>query len=127
MAIPNEPLNDSQANNPVFQPDNELNLESGCSNEQMQTIYKWNQEIKASNWKLSTKLAKPQLFVGKAEGKQPKTPPYPIQQKKIDSNDPQVINVKMKRVGQNKIHPEINEKSNHPKHYTSSKIVLFGG
>ena len=35
VAIPSEPLNDSQANNPVLQTDN-TNMDSGCSNEQME-------------------------------------------------------------------------------------------
>ena len=38
VAILSEPPNDSQATNPVLQPDNSLNLESGCSNEQMETM-----------------------------------------------------------------------------------------
>ena len=37
MAIPSEPPNFSQAWNPVFQSDNTLNLETGCSNEKIET------------------------------------------------------------------------------------------
>ena len=135
VAIPSEPPNDSQATNPVLQPDNSLNLESGCSSEQMDTMPILNVPNEPPKDKQATDpIPQPDhSLVILQESHSQSQPPETTEETgetsivrqssrvkrktiEIDSNDPQVIPAKTKRDGQNETRPR-HEETEHTKRF----------
>src|SRR5699024_3341126 len=153
VSIPSEPPNDSQATSPVLQPDNSLNLESGYSNEQMETMAIVNvpngppkdkqatdpqpnhslvvtQESDNQSKQLETteETGETSIVGLSSSAKRKMTEnftPSNSAEEGIDSDDAQVIPAKRKRVDQNKTRLENEEKPNHYKCYKVRSLYCW--